>query len=161
MNNEVGTKSLHSIAFLLLLIGGLAALAYFLYDALLIMFIWTGITNFYSGVFAFVGSIADLKGADTIAKIALYGMGGLIMLAFLIFILIYVVFIVKLLKNKAKPTKQNYLKGVFIISIINLIFAVSGLVGGSYVSLIGLAIHGTIVAGYFIQSTYKPSDEVK
>ncbi|MCL1900837.1 MAG: hypothetical protein FWG51_00370 [Firmicutes bacterium] len=159
-NGTNGEKSLHTIAFWLLLIGGLAGLAYAVYDALMIIMIWTGITNFYGGVLSMVGSFTDLQGADTIVKICLYGIGGLILLAMLIFILIYLVFIIKLLRNKAKPTRQNYFRGVLIISFISAANAIFGLTGGNFVSIVGIVISAAIIAGYFIQKQYNSNSKI-
>lgn len=100
-----------------------------------------------------------MQGADTIVMIALYGIGGILLLIYVIFILIYLFFVLRLLKNRAEPTKQKYLRGVFNISVINAVFAVISILGGTWISIISLAVNAAIIAGFYMQENYNPPDK--
>ena len=151
-----GEKSLHPIAFWILLIAVIAGLCYGIYN--MVIAIWAlsiaeGFTNL--GMFDSIFSSLNMPNIVDIFFKVLY---CLVLFAFAIFILIYLVFILKLLKNKKGPASQKYLGPLFAIAIIGLIMAVISLFASNWVSIAGLIINVAIVVGIIIQNKYEPTN---
>ena len=149
-----GIKAMHPIAFWILLAGCIAALAYGIYNITIAIWALASVERLLGAGGAF-GNLVGGEVSDMIKNMFRIVYGA-VLLAFAIFVLIYALVILGLLKNQKGPRSQKYLRTLWIITIIGLIFNVISLLASNWVAISSLAINITLLVGLIMQKNYNP-----
>ena len=143
-------KKLHPIAFWLLLLGGLASLAYVVYGAIITVMVFAGIEA-VTGLAMFAAGAGEAAG---IMRWIFLGFNIFFLIFFAIIALIYIIFVIRVIRNRIQPRPQRYLRIVWNITIFYLILSLVSVITGSWASITTLVTSAVILGGLFLQRGY-------